>query len=310
MTEIYINNAQYVYLDIYGATAAGTPDAILISYNYGGTTSAAIPVSLSATAPAGVTQRWSAKIPTSASDEEKTLTVQWDASISGSNVVQTEGFDVVTPYAMPAQFAGRYGLSLDPQSPNYMSYESIVGLERTARKIIESYVGISFGKRRKSLTAYGANTDVLSLGEYVASVDKLYENGVLVWTADGSVDDFGYSVEVSDTGQGIRIVNNGFNIEESEPGAFMPPGKFREGYRYDVLGLYGFQYVPTAVNEATLILCNDLLGKDATYRSHYMAEVAVRDWSFKFDSQAFNGTGNAVVDQLLSPWVAPWIAVI
>lgn len=41
-----------------------------------------------------------------------------------------------------------------------------------------------------------------------------------------------------------------------------------------------------------------------------MTTVGVRDWTFEFGSGAFSGTGNLVVDQMLAPWLAPWIAVI
>lgn len=308
MNEIYINTSRYAYFDVYGATAASTPTAEI--QLPGATATALVVTQVSGVIPDTATERWQAYVPMEFTAAETEFTVEWSATLGAEAATKTDYFTVVTPYVTPEEIVARYGWSLSQNSEKYIARDTLEQIERVVRGVITAYAGVEFGSRTSVVTAYGSNTDVLSVGEYIGSISSLTENGVVVWAADGSVNDFGYDLAISETKQAIKIVNAGFDIEESEPGAFMPAGKFRDGYRYDVAGVFGFNSVPAPVKEAALILVKDYMGKDASYRAKYMTDVAVRDWTFKFESQAFNGTGNVVADQLLSPWVAPWIAVI
>lgn len=307
MTEIYINTSRYAYFDVYGVTAAAAPTAVL---NRAGATAVNLTVNQEITnLPSTATERWRAYIPLSATTAEGQFTILWSAVVGSEAVSRTDYYDIVTPYATPEQIVDRYGWSLDPTSSKYRSRAELEAAERVARYVIDTFTQVAFGGSTRTVTLYGTNTDVLSVGERISAVTQLAENGTIVWKSDGSVTDFGYDIEPTETFQAVRIVSTS-DIAEYENRLIDPGGKFKEGYRYDITGTFGFSYVPAPVNESALILINDYMSKDAAWRARYMTTVGVRDWTFEFGSGAFSGTGNLVVDQMLAPWLAPWIAVI
>lgn len=308
MTEIFVNTSRYAHFDVYGATAASTPSAVL---KRAGASDLPLTVAADLTSiPSTATERWSAYIPLSQTTVQTEFTILWTATLGSEGISRTDYYEVVAPYATPEQVVARYGWSLDPTNSKYRSRDELEAAERVARYVIETYTGVSFGGREKTGTFYGTNTDVLSVGERISAVTQLAENGVIVWKSDGSVIDFGYDIEPTETYQAVRIVSAGVDIAEYENRLIDPGGKFKDGYRYDITGTYGFSCVPSQVNEAAVLLINDYLSKDAAWRARYMTTVGVRDWKFEFDPGAFRGTGNVVVDQMLAPWLAPWIAVI
>lgn len=300
MTEIYKNTSHYVYFDIYNATASGTPTATLVRP---GSANSPLSVSLVSPTPTGVTQSWKAYIPLSETTYDDEVSVNWAAVVGGENAVKVDNVEIVTPYISPEELAARYNWSFTSTDPNYKPREDVVSAERIARYTINAYTNKYFNQKVKTVTAYGQNTDSLILGEPVISVTSLSQNGAVVINgSDFSA--FGWGVEVTETGQGIRIIDPDFNdLEESEVTRIKAPGSaggyFQDGYRYTVTGLFGYNYVPTDVVDATAMLVNDYMCRDAMWRARYINKVEMRDWKFTFEKEAFRGTGNLIVDTLL-----------
>lgn len=297
MTEIYVGTSQYAYFDLYNTSATGTPTATL--------TRNGTPSSLSVTEvlapPDGVTERWRAYIPLSETTIPGEFTITWTAVAGAENVSKIDYFEVVTPYATPEELAARYGWSFDPVDSNYRPRADVVAAERIARWTINSFTRKYYGPQVKAVDAYGQNTDVLVLPEPVVAVDELYENGDLV--IDGAdFTKFGYAVEITDTGMAIRIISPDFyDLSESESLRITgPSGRFKQGYRYTIVGTFGSSRVPQVINDCTGMLVNDYMCKDALWRARYINHVEIRDWKFNFEKEAFRGTGNLIVDRLLN----------
>lgn len=300
MTEIYTNTSQYVYFDLYNTTADSTPSAQL---ERTGSASVALSVSAVVSPPSGVTQRWRAYIPIDETDSAGEFNVRWTATVGGEPLIVVDPFEVATPYATPEELASIYGWSFNPVDANYKDRNEVVAAERIARYTINSYTRRSFGPVSKSVVAYGQNTDVLVLPEPIVSVNKLYENGDLV-VQPGDFAKFGFDVEVTETNHAIRVISPDFlDLDESESlrvtGA---AGKFRQGYRYTVEGVFGSSRIPQVIKDCAGMLANDYMCRDATWRNRYINHVQMRDWKFNFEKEAFRGTGNLTVDTLLGDY--------
>lgn len=297
MTEIYVDTSQYIYFDLYNTTATGTPTAVL---KRDGSPDQNLTVS-AATAPTGVTQRWRAYISIDETADPGVFSVTWAAVVGGETITKVDYFEVVTPYVTPEELAAKYNWSFNPSDANYRSRDDVVAAERIARYTINSYTRRTWGPQQKTVSSYGQNTDVLTLTEPIVSISELYENGELVRT-NTDFTKFGYDVEVTETGFGIRTISPDYlDLDEQESLRVTGvAGKFRQGYRYTVKGTFGSSIIPQVINDCTSILANDYLCKDASWRAKYINHVQMRDWKFNFEKEAFRGTGNLIVDRLLS----------
>lgn len=239
-------------------------------------------------------------LPGSATEADRILKVEWTYTVSEHLTKETEYLYVTTPYATIDEIAEELGFSSRPEDYNYFSYDKIKSAERTARMIINNELGYSIGKKTKEVTAYGTGADVLYLGEKIISVSTLKENDETVITP--TTNTFGFPVEVTESGYSIRIVPNlGTDIQEQEiidPAGYNI-GRFKNGYRYDVSGVFGWNYVPFEIKQCTFLLVNDLLCSESTWRTKYLKKINSGQMSVEMSSLSFAGTGNAIVDSLL-----------
>lgn len=300
MTEIYRNTSHYVYFDIINSTATGTPTATLVrpgSANVSLTVSAVTPV------PANVTESWKAYVPLAETTVEDDVWVSWSAVVGGETITKLDSLQIVTPYLTPEEIAARYNWSFNSADANYKPRQDVVDAERIARYTINAYTKRKFGSFAGAVVAYGQNTDTLTLGQPIISIDKLYQNGELV--VDGvDYSKFGYALEITETGTAVRITDPDFtDLSEYESTRVTPllgGAAFKQGWRYEVTGQFGFTFVPNEVEDAISMLVNDYMCRDALWRARYINKVEMRDWKFTFEKEAFRGTGNLIVDQLLA----------
>lgn len=242
-------------------------------------------------------------MPSSATQVDGTLKVVWSYTIGGRTISETEYVYVVTPYATTDEIVSELGYSSRPEDSNYYSYEKIRSAERAARMMISNELGFTMGKRSGSTVTYGSGADVLVLLEKIISLDTLRENNQLMLDVTNETNIFGFDVELTETGYGVRIVptNPGDDIEEQETIDFIgyDKGRFRDGYRYEISGVFGWNYIPSEIKQCVFLLVNDLLCNDSIWRSRYVKKINSGQMSVELSSLSFNGTGNAVVDSIL-----------
>lgn len=243
------------------------------------------------------------KLPSSATAVDGVLKVVWSYSINTRSIQETEYVYVVTPYATVDEIVAELGYSSRPEDPNYYSYDKIRSAERAARMMISNEIGFTMGKRTGTITAYGSGADVLVLPEKIISIDTLEENDELVVDISNDINTFGFGVEVTESNYGIRITppNPGDDISEQEVIDFTgyTVGRFRDGYRYDVSGVLGWNYIPAEIKQCVFLLVNDLLCNDGIWRTKYVKKINSGQMSVELSSLSFNGTGNAIVDAIL-----------
>lgn len=242
---------------------------------------------------------------------DRVLKVTWTYIISSRTISEVEYVYVVTPYATVDEITSELGFSSRPEDYNYYSYDKINSAERTARMIINTELGFSIGKKSKEVTCYGSGADVLYVGEKMISVSTLKENDELVISETSNL--FGYPIEITETGYSIRIIpNTGEDIYEQEiidPAGYNV-GRFRNGYRYDVSGVFGWNYIPSEIKQCVFLLVNDLLCSESTWRTKYLKKINSGQMSVEISSLSFTGTGNAIVDSLLQQFKSIQAVVI
>lgn len=296
------------YSFTYATSAVGT---------FGGTAAVALaPIQLSVTlgtAPYGVSQRWEGTVPEIATVTEQEEIVSWSWTQAGRSRTKDIEYNVVAPYVHPVDAAYRLGFSLDPASSSYRSSDEVYAAEKMARYAIEAYTNGFFGNRVDTTEELGQGTDVLVISDFITKVHKLYENDTLVYH-DGVLNTFGYPIVITDSKQGIRIESemdiieysseytgnltmNDSNYYRGTP-TFRYPS-FRQTWNYKVQGQFGFTSVPSEISECAIMLIDDYLCSDSSWRQKYVTDIKTSDWSLRFASGSRKGTGNSDVDTIL-----------
>jgi hypothetical protein len=242
-------------------------------------------------------------LPISATSTDRVLKATWSYTVSTKNMQEVEYVYVTTPYATVDEIMSELGYSSQSQDPNYFSYDKIKSAERVARMMINDYLGFELGKYTGTLVAYGDGADVLILPSKMISVNKLTENDRVVIDNVLNYNQFGYDVEITETGYALRIIPNtpGDDISEQEYYDIinLRSGQFRNGYRYEVSGVVGWNYIPVEIKQSVFLLVNDLLCNDSTWRAKYVKKINSGQMSVELSSLTFTGTGNALADSIL-----------
>jgi hypothetical protein len=253
-------------------------------------------------------------LPTSSTSTDRILKATWSYTISSKSQQEVEYIYVTTPYATVDEIMSELGYSSQAQDPNYFSYDKVKSAERVARMMINDYLGFELGKYTGTVVSYGDEADVLLLPSKMISFSKLTENDRVVIDLSQNINDFGYDVEITETGYGLRIIPQtpGDDISEQEYYDILNlrSGQFRNGYRYEVTGVVGWNYIPVEIKQSMFLLVNDLLCNDSTWRTKYVKKIDSGQMSVELSSLTFNGTGNAIVDSILQKFKSIQAVVI
>lgn len=223
---------------------------------------------------------------------EGILEADWSFTISSNALSIKEYYNVVTPYCLWEYFA--------PVAPNTApTYQTYLECERVSRFIINSYCGQEFGQEYTTYGVEGHGTNSLALPR------RLQTLGTVTWTGNPiprSGEVIGYQYPYA-----WEVVGSGWIIRQQPyprrfDVAYPIDARFIRNRTYNVSGLWGYQGVPTAVEEASKILTADFMCKEAKYRDKYLDNIKMGDWRIQFAAGAFEGTGNAKADDLLADY--------
>ena len=308
--ELYTGRTQRIYLDIYVDDELVNTE-VLPSVNIYDNTTDVLIVSGAAKMEIDDEGHYSYEIRDDYLQVDREIKAVWTYSYQGNQMTSVDTYSVVTPYITVSNAYTRLGFGREEGDENYVHYHDVQQAEKFARFMIENYTGMNFGKREASLTAYGQDADVLFLGERIISLSSLKENGKTVIDIFGNINNFGYPVEVTETGFSIRIVSTDDINEGGQKDIVYPMiGSFYNGYRYEVRGIFGWRSVPEKVQSAALMLMKDYFGKDNIWRARYVNSISFGDTDMQFSKLAFRGTGNFYVDKLLDEFKTTNMAVI
>ena len=221
-------------------------------------------------------------------DRVLVVTLSHDPNFGQDNIEDIVFFNMYTPYVTVDLVREHI------DSASALTDEKIQAIEFVVQSKIDSYVGYAFSKRFDVFESYGDDTDVLPVIRNIVEVHRIYEDDELVYEKNG-VNDLG-DIEVGFSDRRIRILGP---VLEWRDRAWI--GRFRYGRQYKVAGVYGFSHVPKEVENAALLIFEDILCNDFPVKNSNAS-------SFKTGTHTINyypslaGTGNLLVNEMLSKY--------
>jgi hypothetical protein len=212
----------------------------------------------------------------------------------GETILKDETYEIVRPYVAPSTKA-----TTASDIAAYAINEEI------ARAIIDSIVVEGFYYKKKVLHFTGTGADYLPIWDDVKKVLAVYENNVLV-------EDREYEVS-SDKTAIIEKSSDNINRAESSP-LVLPAASsdsldpqfiyrgFGKTWDYLVTVEHGYTAVPSDIVRATEMLVHDLECGKLDYYKRFISSYNTDQYRIQFDKGLFEGTGNIIVDKILSKY--------
>jgi hypothetical protein len=212
----------------------------------------------------------------------------------GETTLKDETYEVVRPYVDPSTKA-----TTASDIAAYALNEEI------ARAIIDSVIPEGFYYKKKVLHFEGSGSDFLPIWDDVKKVLSVHENNILV-------EDRQYEVSSDKT---AIIEKSSDNINRAESAPLVLPAAasdsldpqfiyrgFGRGWDYLVTVEYGYTAVPSDIIRATEMLVHDLECGKLDYYKRLISSYNTDQYRIQFDKGLFEGTGNIIVDKILSKY--------
>jgi hypothetical protein len=198
-----------------------------------------------------------------------------------------ETFTLVHPYATVDQIAEAAKVQYtDPLADNYKPLATIRQMESLARAVIDAQTGHNFGQWYAAYDMPGTDTRIIYSQHPVLDVDLVRtHDDILLGPAVANVE--------------FAITPSGHGVEVFEDDVYYG---FPEGYKYQVVGTYGYNYVPNDINHAAILIASTYLCSAASYWNRYIEQTKFGESQAKFNRLAFAGTGNAAADIILNKY--------
>lgn len=177
--------------------------------------------------------------------------------------------------------------------------------EGIARAIIDSIVPEGFYYKKKVLHFTGTGSDYLPIWDDVKKVLSVYENNKLVTDREFEV-----------TSDKTAIVEKSIdNINRAESAPLVLPAAssdsldpqfvyrgFGKTWDYKITVEYGYSSVPSDIVKATEMLVHDIECGKLDYYKRFVTSYNTDQYRIQFDKGIFQGTGNIIVDKILSKY--------
>ena len=209
--------------------------------------------------------------------------------------IHDETYEIVRPYVKPSELG-----ETASEIAEYTKYEEI------ARAVIDSVIPEGFYYKKKTLEVVGLGADYIPLWWDAKKILAVYENDVLV-------EDRTYEITRDKTAI-TETVLDGVNRNEQAPlilpaagsdlvDANLPPLRgFPNGYDYRFVLEVGYPTVPSDIVRAATLLVDDIKCGRNDYYQRYISAYNTDQFRLQFDGRVFEGTGNIIVDKILSKY--------
>ena len=218
-----------------------------------------------------------------------------DLGTSDEQILQDETYEIVRPYVDPSTKA-----TTASDIAAYAINEEI------ARAVIDSVVPDGFYYRKKVLKFEGSGSDYLPIWDDVKKVLAVYENNMLV-------EDRQYEVSPDKT---AIIEKSTDNINRAESAPLVLPAAasdsldpqfiyrgFGKTWDYRIVVEHGYTAVPSDIVRATEMLIHDIECGKLDYYKRFISSYNTDQYRIQFDKGLFEGTGNIIIDKILSKYV-------
>lgn len=241
------------------------------------------------------------------------------------DIVVEDNLEIMRPYVNPATLATSLGHGTATEINNYIKYENL------ARAIIDSVVPDGFYYQRTWYEVNGNGTDYLGLWDRIYKISKAYENNELVWDVNADPQALGqwnylltkdktaiikeWNQQMTDSN--IRLVGAPkglplggsdsiylYDTEDSVNTMSTIPGvTFPIIFNYLFSLDKGFKVVPYDIQDATIMLIDDIKCGKMEYYKRYILDYSTDQYKIKIDKSALGGTGNILVDKVLEKYI-------
>ena len=217
-----------------------------------------------------------------------------DLGTSDEQILQDETYEIVRPYVDPAT-----------KATTASDIAAYAVNEEIARAVIDSVIPEGFYYKKKVLHFEGSGSDFLPIWDDVKKILSVHENNVLV-------EDRQYEVTSDKTAIVEKSVDN-INRAESAP-LVLPAASsdsldpqfvyrgFGRGWDYLIAVEYGYTTVPSDIIRATEMLVHDIECGKLDYYKRFISSYNTDQYRIQFDKGLFEGTGNIIVDKILSKY--------
>lgn len=226
----------------------------------------------------------------------------YDVDLSGEIVVDSN-LTVYRPYIDPN--------TLGTTATEIAEYKE---LEIVARGIIDSYLQAAGGfyNHKLVIQQVGQGTDYFPVWHDSNRVLRVYENNVLVYDYEDTVTVWPYTYTMTlDNSAVMRVETGEYNRLERRPmsagAAYGDLGfnfgrgvAFPRGYDYVLILDAGYKAIPPEIELATKYLIEDIKCGGNEYYKKYVTQYSTDQFNIKFAPQFLEGTGNIIVDKILS----------
>ena len=235
-----------------------------------------------------------------------TLPSEYDNSYTVTVDDEEHYFNVVRPYVDPTTKA-----TTASDIAEYSKNEEI------ARAIIDSIVDDGFYYKKKYIETVGIGSDYIPVWKKVKKVLRLYENNVLMYDALNPEDYPTAYALTSDKSAIVQVYNDRINRSEGAQLIFPEAASdlldthyiyrgFPRTFDYRILVTYGYQTIPSEIARATELLIDDIACGRMDYYQRYITDYKTDQFQVKMSQAALSGTGNIVVDKILSNYARPF----
>jgi hypothetical protein len=212
----------------------------------------------------------------------------------GELILKDETYEIVRPYVDPST-----------KATTASDISAYALNEEVARAVIDSVIPEGFYYKKKVLHFEGTGADYLPIWDDVKKVLSVHENNVLV-------EDRFYEVS-SDKTAIIEKSTDNINRAESAP-LVLPAAAsdsldpqfiyrgFGRGWDYLVTVEHGYTTVPSDIVRATEMLVHDIECGKLDYYKRFISSYNTDQFRIQFDKGLFEGTGNIIVDKILSKY--------
>lgn len=240
------------------------------------------------------------------SDNNSKVTLSFSKDYDNEYQVTIDGeehyFTVVRPYVDPNTLG-----ETATEIAEYTQHEEL------ARALIDEVVSDGFYYRKQVVQTVGLGADYLPVWQNAQKLSKLYENNVLVYDAS-SPNTTSFNYKLTDDKTAITIDYDGeYNRSEGAnlilPQAMSDLWDMTFGYRgfaktfdYTLHLEVGYKRVPSEISRAAKLLIEDIKCGKLEYVERYIKDYNTDQYKIKFDGRVFEGTGNMIVDKILSKY--------
>lgn len=224
---------------------------------------------------------------------------------SDEEIVFEDNLDIIRPYTDPNK------LGTTASEITEAKYNELI-----ARSIIDSFVTDGFYNKKVIVQTVGEGLDYIPLWVNAYKVLRVYENDVLIFDVDEETNDryFKLTLDNSAIQEYVPDSTESLNrLEKTLPNLPVSYGDlgyygwdtvtFPTGYDYTLVLDAGYKTVPSDIQAATEMLVNDIKCGRLDQYKRYVEEYQTDQYKVKFNaSKLFSGTGNIIVDQILSKY--------